>query len=127
MRETINAIINHPSVRPTAERGTHALDCGELLARPGVVSFTEGGKAGLFVPNGPDTWQGHIFCVAGERGRKALEFGEKCCRCMFRIGARSLEARAPRMFPEVAIYARRLGFRCVGRTADEIILRKEPA
>lgn len=127
MREQINAIINDPTVRPTVERGTHRLDCTGLLSQPGVVAFHEQGKAGVFVPMGADTWQGHIFCVAGERGRKALAFGEKCCRCMFNIGARSLEARAPRMFPEVAIYARRLGFRFAEQTADEIIFRKEPA
>jgi hypothetical protein len=128
LRDEINAIINDPSARPTIEQGDHVLDCGELLARPGVVAFEDRGKALLFEPIGRRNYRAHVFCVAGERGAAALAYGAACCDRMFHEHeASGLEARAPRILPHVAIYATRLGFRRLDETADEIIFWKEAA
>lgn len=125
IREQINSIINDPSARPTVEKGAHELDCGDLLERPGVVAFADDGKALLFEPLPGKAYQAHVFCIAKERGKRALEYGAECCARMFReYGARGLEARAPRILPQVSIYASRLGFRRVGSTAQEHIFWK---
>jgi hypothetical protein len=125
LRERINEIINHPSARPTVEQGDHELDCGDVLDRPGVVAFADGGKALLFEPLPCGVYLAHVFCIAGERGKRALAYGAECCDRMFReYGAKALQARAPRILPQVSIYAHRLGFRRIGSTAQENIYWK---
>lgn len=125
IREQINSIINDPSARPTVQLGTDELDCGELLERPGVVAFADEGKALLFEPLPDRVYQAHVFCIAGERGKRALAYGAECCDRMFReYGAKAIKALAPRVLPQVAVYAARLGFRRAGATADDIILWK---
>jgi hypothetical protein len=126
LRETINAIINHPSARPTVEQGAHELDCGELLTRPGVVAFADGGKALLFEP--VRAYRAHVFCIDGERGAGALAYGADCIARMFgQYRAQGIEARAPRILPQVSVYAHRLGFERVCETDQEVIYWKGAA
>lgn len=128
LRECINDIINHPSARPTVQLGSDDLDCGDLLERPGVVAFADDGKALLFEPLPDKVYRAHVFCIAGERGKRALAYGAACCDRMFREhGAKALEALAPRVLPQVGIYAHRLGFRRIGQTDLDNIFWKEAA
>lgn len=117
----VDLIINHPSVRPTADCCEGVLRSRELFER-GAVAYAEeeGFGCALFVPIGGDVWQGHIFIVEGGRGAAGLALGREALNCLFRGRlARKVVAAVPLALPAARFYCRRLGLKPVGR--DDLV------
>lgn len=112
----IDAIVNHPTVRPTAQGGSERLSSYGLIRRGAVAFADDKGCLLLFVPQGDGVWEGHAFAVAGSRGGNAIAFGKLAVGRLFTDHrARRLVAAAPLQLPAVSYYCRRLGLKPVGR------------
>lgn len=112
----IDAIINHPTVRPTAQEGDERLTSYGLM-REGAVGYADDkGCLAFFVPKGDDVWEGHIFAVAGSRGANALNLGKQALRRLFTDHrAVKMVSVVPLRLQEARVYCRRLGLRPVSR------------
>lgn len=112
----VEAIINHPTVRPTAQTGKEKLYCDALLKAGAVMYADEDGRLVIFVPEEPQLFRAHIFMVATARGKGGVEFGRAVLRKLFSYhGAQSVVASAPLVLPAVSVYCRMVGFAHVGR------------
>jgi len=115
-----DAIINHPTVRPTAQGGTERLSSRGLFANGACAYADERGAMVLFVPQGDDVWEGHVFAVAGSRGANALRLGRQALGRLFTDHrAQKLVSAVPMQLPAARMYCRRLGLRSV--RCDELV------
>lgn len=112
----IDAIINHPTVRPTVQEGDERLSCYGLM-RDGAVGYADDkGCLLFFVPKEDGVWDGHVFAVAGSRGANAVTFGKQAIGRLFTDHrALKMVAAAPLRLPAVRVYCRRLGLKPVDR------------
>tara|TARA_B100000678_G_scaffold289414_1_gene299909 strand:- start:10268 stop:10675 length:408 start_codon:yes stop_codon:yes gene_type:complete len=114
--EFFDLVINHPSVRPTAQQGTHPLSSEELLSNPENIAVAGVGGVVLFVAKGNGVYQGHIFALEASRGRQALHLGEAAIQRLKEApGVRKLVASVPMQLPAARYYCRRLGLKPEGR------------
>lgn len=115
----IDAIINHPTVRPTVQEGDERLSSYGLV-REGAVGYADDkGCLLFFVPKGNDVWEGHVFAVSGSRGKNAVLFGLAAIGRLFTDHrAVKMVAAAPLSLPAVRVYCRRLGLKPVGRDSQ---------
>lgn len=120
----VDAIINHPSVRGTAEGGTYRLESAPLLAQPDNYCYANEGGCVLFVGLGAATYQGHIFCLEGSRGREALKLGHGALKCFFDRPVRvKIWAEVPMVLPAARWLVRRLGFASLGIDLEQGVER----
>ena len=111
----VNTVINHPSVRPTAERGTHTLDSAEQLSIAANYCLAFAGGVAFFVAQGGGVYCGHIYILEGSRGRDGLLFGRLALQSLSeQRGARKLVASVPVWLPAARTYCRRLGLQSSG-------------
>lgn len=111
----IEAIINHPSVRPTVQGGEERLYSHELTAKGAVGYADDKGCLLLFVPQGGDVWEGHVFAISGSRGLNAVQFGKLAVTKLFTDHrACKLVASAPLCLPAVRVYCRKIGLTPTG-------------
>jgi hypothetical protein len=107
----IDAIINHPTVRPTAQGGTYRLTSAELLARGAVAYASPQGCLALFVPTAQGAWEGHIFALAGARGATIIRHAQLALSRLFiEQKASVVVAAVPMCLPAARFLCRRLGF-----------------
>lgn len=71
----VNAIANHPDVRPTLEAGTERIDATAFMREPGNIVYA--GEEGiiLFQPLWDGGYRGHIGFLKSGRGATALACG----------------------------------------------------
>lgn len=111
-----DAILNHPSVRPTAEQGDHRITVRALYEQGAVGYANDAGALVLFVPMEGGVWHGHVFAVAGSRGAGALALGRQALNRLFTdLRGRKLVSAVPLQLPAARVYCRRLGLRSVRR------------
>lgn len=110
-----DAVINHPSVRPSL-RGTEKLTSESLYRDPmNVILASEGGVV-LFKHEKFIEYEGHVFCLEGHRGRSALQLVAQGLKQVFDDSKSSLvRALAPTGLPQVGVLCRRAGFKLVDR------------
>jgi len=109
----VAAILNHPDIRPTIER-VHVgpIDAAPLVGRHDVVCFAGEPGIYLFAHRGADEWQAHVGIFRRARGVQSLKMGIEAFAYLFgELGARRCHARAPLDLPQVAVFAKRLGFK----------------
>lgn len=113
----VDAVINHPTVRGTFERGALPLRSAGLLGQPDNWAVADpDGAVALFLGRGAGVYQGHIATISGSRGAKALVFGRRALTWLFTdCGASKLEAAVPAILPAARTYCRRLGLKPEGR------------
>lgn len=113
--EFVDSIINHPSVRPTAQEGDYKLSAAKAFANGARAVVCQTGVI-LFMPIGWGTWEGHIFMLEASRGATALAFGRQALSRFFAYpDASRLRAAVPLQLPAARMYCRRLGLRAVAK------------
>lgn len=111
-RRLIEAILNHPDVRPTIDREAEGRLPADIVLRDDVVCYA--GMAGLFVfaHRGGGEWQAHVATLPGARGVQSVKLGREAFEYLFgELGARRCHAAAPIDLPHVAVFAKTLGFK----------------
>lgn len=117
----LDAIINHPSIRPTAQLGEERLHSGDLLEDESNHCYATDGGAALFISQGRGVYEGHIFCLEGSRGSAALALGRGALKAMFaRPGTLKIVAAVPMQLPAARLLCRHLGFASLGPDADAV-------
>lgn len=112
----VNDIINAPGVRATVEQGAYRLDASRVLEQPQNAVIGWWGGVAVFEHVERGSFEGHVFCLPGCRGAKALQFGRLALDWLFgTVGASKLTAPVPVQLPAARIYCRRLGLRPVAR------------
>lgn len=112
----IEAVCNHPRVRPTLDLGSRRLRACSLPLNTVTLAF-DGGVA-LFVPRSivRDVYDGHVAVHPRWWGRPALAFGKAAVTRLFEeYGAARLEVQTSAQLPTAAAYCRRLGLKPEGR------------
>lgn len=111
-----NMVVNHPTVRATTAEGRYVVDTADVVADSANVVQAMAGGVCIFRQVTPQVYEGHIYCVAGYRGRRALELVRRALNAVFERPAASMAvAFAPLHLPAVAVLCRRAGFVAVGR------------
>lgn len=112
----VNFVVNHPTVRATTPEGRYVVDTAPVVEdSANVVRAIDGGVC-IFRRVTAQLYEGHIYCVAGYRGRRALELVHGALNAVFERPAASIAvAFAPLHLPAVAVLCRRAGFVCKGR------------
>lgn len=114
--EFVDRVINDPAVRPTVEPGLHRLDARRAYdsSNNQLIAF-EGGVA-LFMRMQAAEFEGHVFCLPGHRGARALIFGKAAVTWLFTGPMASrLFVPVPFGLPAARLYCRRLGLKPMGR------------
>jgi hypothetical protein len=113
----VDAVCNHPRVRPSLEGGTRRLRANNLPVDCVLRAFD--GGVGIFVPvPDPDdvVYEGHVAVHPAFWGRAALAFGKLAVTELFNDHwADRLEVVTSAQLPTAAAYCRRLGLKPVGR------------
>lgn len=110
----VEAIINHPTVRPTVQSGIYYLEAQRLVSDKRNVTLAAEGGVVLFEWLYPGAYQGHVFTMLGYRGKAALKLVSEAIDVLFTVHeARLLVAEAPWVLPHVSLLCRRLGFTAV--------------
>ena len=112
----VNLVVNHPTVRATTAEGAYVVDTAHVVEdEANVVRAVVGGVC-IFRQATPRVYEGHIYCVAGHRGRRALELVRGALNAVFERPAASIAvAFAPLHLPAVGVLCRRAGFVYKGR------------
>lgn len=114
--EFVDMIINHPTVRPTAQGGEYRLESYDLVTDPANVVLANTGGVVLFVQYKPGDYEGHVFCLEGHRGASALALVRQGLKQVFDRSKSSLVgALAPLSLPAVSVLCRQAGFKLVDR------------
>lgn len=112
----VNFVVNHPTVRATTAEGRYIVDTAPVVEDDANVVLATVGGVCIFRQATPQIYEGHIYCVAGHRGRRALELVHGALNAVFERPAASIAvAFAPLHLPAVAVLCRRAGFVCKGR------------
>lgn len=112
----VDAVINHPSVRPTVEQGLFRLSSFDIVNDRANEIVADSGGLALFLYLGNGAYEGHIFRLEGSRGANALAFGKLALQRLFgRPGVYQMHSAVPVQLPAARAYCRRLGLKPVGR------------
>lgn len=68
----VEALANHPDIRPTIEAGDHRVDATEFLRSPGNIAYACDKGMILFQPLWDGGYRGHIGFLKSGRGAWAL-------------------------------------------------------
>lgn len=110
----VEAICNHPRVRPSLDLGIGSLRAFNLPVDAVRIAF-EGGVA-IFVPVLPETYSGHVAVHPRWWGRPALRFGKAAITRLFEVyGAQRLEVSTSANLLTAGAYCKRLGLKPEGR------------
>lgn len=122
----VNAIANHPQVRPTFGYHDGATDLSALFEHPDAYVVLSDGKgaAAIFEWSAPGVWQGHSVFLPESRGEYGIAAGKAMCRWMFdEMGARMLWGMTPLRHKAAQAFNRLLGFRPDGEITDAADVR----
>lgn len=112
----VNDIINAPGVRPTVQQGLYRLEARSFLEEPNNAAVAYWGGVMLFDHIDRGLYEGHVFCLPGQRGKLALEFGRLGVSWLFdKVGADRLIAPVPLQLSAARFYCRKLGLRAAYR------------
>lgn len=115
----IDAIVNHPDVRPTLEAGNHRLFSQDVLDDDDNVVFAGEQGAIIFINEGEGVYRGHIAFLRDGRGKAALQAGRECLDKLFAaFDASKVVAAVPLQLRAARLLCRMLGFRSTG--ADDV-------
>lgn len=104
----INALCNHPSIRPTIG-GEGELDCSGLIAdKRNVFMLADGGGA-CFIWRGPGVYEGHSFFLA--RGSDAIRLGKAM---LDELDADLVWGTTPESNRPARWFNRKIGFKSLG-------------
>ena len=118
--QLVNALINHPDIRPTMERGEHRIDSTEVVENLNNVVFASEHGVIVFLYKGEGVYEGHIGLLAACRGKQGLKLaGEALDRLFGQYNARKVTSAIPNALPQAKMFVRRLGFTSEGVAEDK--------
>lgn len=107
----VDAIVNHPSIRPTIELGTYRIDSSDLLSDDGTVIYASEDGVVIFIPKGWGIYEGHMAFLPWGRGKVMLSHCRAALDGIFGdFGAEKVTAAVPMQLPAARISCRLLGF-----------------
>lgn len=116
----VDAVVNHPEVRPYVEGGTARLHSADVVLNPDNYVVAWDGGVAVFIGRGQGVYEGHIATLPASRGVKALAFGKAALQRLFaERRARRLVAHVPLELPAARVYCRRLGLKSESRDLFE--------
>jgi hypothetical protein len=115
----VDIILNHPDVRPTMEKGDHAISVEPLLDGKNVA-YANDSTVVLFLNKGAGRYEGHIASMPHGRGAATLKAGKEALDRLFTDHrAAAVEAAIPLELREARMLVRRLGFASLGIRKDK--------
>lgn len=108
--ETVNDLINDPTIRPTIG-GEGALDAAKLLDDVRNICLMADGGGALFRWSGPGVFEGHSFFRV--RGREAISLG-RAILAQMQDHASLIYGLTPWELKNVRWFNRRIGFASLG-------------
>ena len=116
--DTLNAIANHPEVRPGCGPGTEPLDFTHFLSDRRNVALISDGGAAMFVWSGPDIYEVHTMFLPEAR-KGAVQVGRTMLNAMVdHHAARIIWCRVPEGNRACRLFTRLCGFASQGFTTD---------
>lgn len=113
--ELVDAIVNHPSVRPTIEMDSYRINSAPLVNDPHNVFVAGNGLVAMFIGQGAGAYLGHFAAIDCRRGRTALRFGQAALSILFEdCGGLLCRAQVPLQLPQAVWFVKRLGFTSLG-------------
>lgn len=123
----VNAIVNHPGVRPwVADLGEGEIDLSGLLGKPNTLCLA--GEHGVFlvIKYGDGIWECHTAVLPEGRGAWARGFAEELVRYMFTAtDCVDLITRVPQGHVAAKTLTEAMGFRWQFDTPPECLFRGE--
>lgn len=114
--EFVNGVINAPGVRPMVQAGVGRLEAATFLSRVNNAVLAYQGGVAVFEHVERGSYEGHVFCLPGQRGAQALEFGRVAITWLFEeVSADRLLVPVAIWLPAARLYCRKLGLRGVAR------------
>lgn len=117
----VNAIANHPEVKPTFGYNQGPTDLAPLFDHPDAYAvLSDGtGAAGIFEWSAPGVWQGHSIFLPESRGEYGIAVARAMCRWIFdNLSARLIWGMTPLDHRAAALFNRMVGFRPEGEMVD---------
>lgn len=112
----VDAIINHATVRATAQSGDYRLESSSIVENSANVILASAGGVVIFVHWQRGEYDGHVFCLEGHRGASALALVRRGLKAVFdRSNSSLVRAFAPLCLPAVSVLCRRAGFKLIDR------------
>lgn len=115
-------ILNHPDVRPTMEKGDHAITVKNILADPANVVYANAEGVVVFIHKGGGVYEGHMAFLPHGRGAAALKAVKIALDRLFtEHKARAVTAGVPLQLRASRFLVRRLGFASKGIREDGLV------
>lgn len=113
--ELVNAIVNHPSVRPfVGGDGESELDLSEAVQNDDNIAYVNDNGGFLFIWTAPRCYEVHTFILPEGRGRKAFLFAREARDYMEKHGALHLWTRVKPEAENVRQFTLAAGFQPAG-------------
>jgi hypothetical protein len=121
--ELVNAIANHPAVRPSLgfEGCEGAVDFGPAISDPRNIFLSEGGGVAICGFSGPGCYECHLLYPPGSRGRAAIASSKAMAEFMFANGARFLWGQPRQSDRAAQWHIRQVGFGPAGHGMNPLI------
>ena len=118
----VDAIANHPDVRPTIEMGDYYIQSAELISNPNNVVYADENGHGIviFVGLRPGVYQIHVGFLKHGRGGIARRAIMWCMDDLWqRYDASKIVAAIPLQLRACRLLCRLVGFRSLGADAQQ--------
>jgi hypothetical protein len=113
----VNALINHPDIRPTLEAGGQYLDSRELLTDSENIIYAGEEGVVIFTHEYGRLYRGHVGFRSEYRGATALRLAKECLDDLFvRLDDVVVVAAVPLLLRQARLFCKMLGF--VTKTID---------
>lgn len=111
----VNAMVNHPDVRPTIESGEHRLDAYDIVRDPNNVVYVNEHGVVIFLGRGNGEYDLHGGFLTPYRGKVALQDVSGAIDRLFNEHrATTIRVSIPVVLSPARFFVRRLGFRSLG-------------
>jgi hypothetical protein len=110
----VDAFINHPSIRPTIEQGTHRLTSDEFLSDERNLVFASENGLIILVHREPGILQVHLAFLPEGRGAPMVKSCREVMDLVFERGTTRIIAEIPNQLRAPKLACRRLGFKSLG-------------
>lgn len=107
----VNAVLNHPDVRPTIEAGIQYLDSRAIISDPENVVYAGEEGVALFTVIQPGLYRGHIGLLPQYRGATGLKAARDVLDDLFKHRVvTAVVAAVPLRLRQARLFCKMLGF-----------------
>lgn len=111
----VDAIVNHPSIRPTIEWGSHRIESADFLSDERNLVLADENGIAILAYREPGIYQAHLAFIPEGRGAVMLKSCRKALDSLFtEYGAKIIYAKIPNQLKASKLACRWLGFTSLG-------------